>query len=163
MNDITDMDIAHLAGYVDGKARITVHIMKNDRYSLGYEFRPLIRISISDEKEAILGKLEAYCESVGVKCNLSHNEERSIYVFEVRDPDSLHRFLGPLMDHMVAQFDEGKLMLTQLVPGIQADKHLEKEGFIRLLKLSEPIRTKPKKGPARTAEDFEEMWDVTPA
>lgn len=142
-------------------AKVTVHITKNERYALDHEFRPMVRFplpgkTVTDER--LVGKLDAYCDEYGVKHSFTEQTDR--YVFEVRDPDSIERFLEPMMNYLVRRYEESELMIVEILPAIRDGQHREKEGFIKLLRVSAPLRDEPKAGEGHTAEKFEEMWDV---
>lgn len=155
-----DEQIAHLAGVVDSLARITVHVMKNERYSLDYEFRASIRVRLpyeTDGDEMLIGKVLAYCDERGVK----HGESREDrFVIEIREPESIERFLSPMMAYLVRQHGDAMLMLEEIVPAIERGEHTEKEGLINLLEISEPLRSESRKGEGHTPEEFREMWGI---
>lgn len=151
-----DTDIAHLAGYVDAKGRLTVHIRTNDQYRIGYEFLPLIRIHVPLDDESMLGKLDAFADEKGVRYSLNRKDDMGLAVFEVRDRDGIERFLHPLMKYLVSDYHDAEFLLTQAIPAMRSGQHLTKPGFYRLVKLSEPLRDQ--KNTKYTAEHFEAEW-----
>jgi hypothetical protein len=67
-----DKNIAHLVGVLDAVGIVTVHVSKNDKYSIGYQYQAVARIIRPiDENDPILGKLLAYCDENGIKYSLS--------------------------------------------------------------------------------------------
>jgi hypothetical protein len=155
-----DTEIAHLAGFVDSAGRITVHVAKNERYALDYELRPIIRIYIPETSEAMVGKIEAYCDDYGVKTTRTHKEASHSYCIHIRDRASIRRFLEPMMDWLVIQYEAAIIMLDEILPAFEEGKHTDPEGFVEILRIAQPMRVGPRGEDQLRAEDFAEKWDV---
>lgn len=138
-----ETDIAHLAGYVDAQGRITVHVIKNDDYSTGYELRPSVRITIPREDEALVGKFMAYCEANVVQYTW-HDESgggASSGQIDIKTPEAIRRFLRPLAPHLVATFDDASLLVEGVLPGIEEKEHHTPEGLLGILDTARPLRS----------------------
>lgn len=159
MNSMDDDDVAHLAGYLDARGRITVHVVQDDSYSIGYNLRPTVRIHIPEDHELFLGKLMAYCDETGVRFSESEREDGGSTLFEVKRHDSISRLLEPMLPYLTAKFDAAHLMVEGLLPGMADGHHRTKQGFIELLERAEPLRHQDSATSKHTAEDFYKRWE----
>jgi hypothetical protein len=137
-----------------------VHVSANERYKIDYELRPRVRIKVPSEDTTILGKFDAYCEEYGVKYGSSTSQNSEAEIIEIRNPESIRRFLEPVLPWLVARFEEADLMADEIAPAVEAGRHQEKEGFLELLERSAPLRSSPKSGAGHTVEEFEERWGI---
>lgn len=155
-------DIAHLAGVWDGAGAITVHIGKSDRYSIGYQFRPILRLHHPADDEVLLGKLDAYCEEYGVKYNLKDrsNERSETVVFQIIQHESIERFLTPLLPHLVSTYYDACLMLEEILPAVREGRHKTKQGLFDLLDVADELRSSARHGsqPKYTKDYFATEW-----
>lgn len=140
-----DEQIAHLAGVMDAAGTITVHIQPRDNYSIGYEFRPLIRIKRPESDAAIIGKLDEYAAQHDAEVHL---EETDLgYELEVYGADNIEAFLEPMWEHLVAKYDAAHIMLKAIVPSVRNNDHLEKRGFYELMGAVDTLRYNINSGP----------------
>jgi len=151
-------EIAHLAGVLDAAGRVTVHVHKNDGYRLGYELVPVIRITINTNDELLLGKLYAYADENGVHVKEYERKNASSTVLGVRDRRSIERFLEPMVDYLVTNFEAAMLLLEEILPRIEAGEHLERESFMQLVELVEPIRLPARNKQSYDLAYFEDLW-----
>lgn len=163
-------EIAHLAGVFDAVGTLTVHITKNDRYTIGYQFQPMIRLFRPAGKEdPLMGKLMAFCDERGIKYGIAekaHAKDRdsTSYEWKVKNPESIERFLEPLLPYLVTTFPRATLMLEQIIPRVKDGHHTEKETFYELMKYADELRGPINKGTDAkyTQEYFEKEWGLVP-
>lgn len=141
-----DTDVAHLAGFIDGAAVVTVEIIKHSNYKIGYSMEPVIRVQRADDEDLMFGKLAAYCDENAIRYRLDEKthgkgKETASTEFKINKPDDVRRFLEPLMDHLVSKFIQANGLL-QLVPEIENDTHRSEEGFYELMELVDEIRAR---------------------
>lgn len=157
-----DEDMIHLAGVVDGIGAITVHVTKNDSYSVGYQFQPMVRIYRPQGQEALLGKLVAYCEDEFVKHDIIEldGENDGTYKFTVRDTDSIRRFLEPLLPYLTARYEAAAIMLEEVLPVIEDGQPRDERGFYELMDAADALRANARHGPEAKydKEYFEKEW-----
>jgi len=166
--NVEEEEIAHLAGVIDAVGTVTVHITKNDSYSVGYNFEPIVRlIRPKDDNDPILGKVLAYCDENGIKHSISeksHGPERSSesYEFMIKSPESVRRFLEPMLPHLVTKYEPALVMLEHIVPRMEDDLHLNKEGFYKLMEFADAIRASIRRGTESKYDQqyFAEEWSL---
>jgi hypothetical protein len=162
-----EKNIAHLAGVFDAVGNINLIISKDSSYRLGYNLRPTLKLYRPNEDDPVLGELVGYCEDNGVRYTITertHGEEQDTVSIKwvVKHPDSIQRFLEPMMDYLLSHLIEAELMLTQILPAIEADKHRDREGFYELVGLADELRSRSQKGGnvKYTQEYFAEEWSI---
>lgn len=168
MNSVEDEQIAHLAGVFDAIGGVTLRVIKDSDYRLNYTLEPMLRLQRPNEDDPVLGKLMAYCDEEGVRYTItdkSHGADRESNSVEwiVKDPDSVERFLEPMMDYLVTNYFRAELMLEVVLPAIRSGKHREKQGFYELMEVVEKLREGKtlRKEPKYTQEYFADEWSIT--
>lgn len=163
-----ETDVAHLAGVFDAVGTITVHISKNSRYTIGYQYQAVVRmVRPKDDSDPLMGKVMAYCEENGVQYSISektqtnHETSKSHELF-IKNPESIRRFLEPMMPYFVTQYDRAGIMLAEIIPRIEDGKHQTKEGFYELMRFADALRSPDRKGPEPkyTQEYFEDEFSI---
>jgi hypothetical protein len=148
---VEDTDIAHLAGVIDGGGGITVKVIKNSNYKIGYTIKPVVRLLRSDGEDPIFGKLVAYCEEMGVKYTISeksHGSDRgsTSTQFEVNGQENVKRFLGPIMKYLVSRYFQAEGVVDYLIPELEKGTHRTEQGFYELMELIDDIRNPNQEG-----------------
>jgi len=158
-----EADVAHLAGLFDGAGSVTVHIGKDESYPLDYRYQPAIRLYRAKTDEAMLGKLDAYCEDYGVQYHLNDKDET--VMFEVSNLDSIQRFLEPILPWLVTHHQDARLMVEEILPAIEENRHKTKDGFYELAGYADTLRGGPGKGRKAkyTQKFFKEKWEIKEA
>lgn len=167
MDSVEDIQIAHLAGAFDAIGGVTLRVVKDTDYRLDYTLEPMLRLLRPNEDDPLLGKLMAYCDDEGVRYTInekSHGADRESTSIEwvVKHPDSVERFLEPMMDYLVTNFFRAELMLEVVIPAIRDGKHREKQGFYELMEVAEKLREGKtlRKEPKYTQEYFADKWSI---
>jgi hypothetical protein len=162
-----DEQIAHLAGYFDGVGSVTIRVIKDSDYRLGYTLQPSLRLQRSNDEDPAIGKLLAYCDEEAVRHSVSessHGADRASSSIEwsVREPESVERFLRPMMPFLVTNYVPAEIMLTDVLPAIENDAHREKESFYHLIGVAEQLReyTGENQAAKYTQEYFEDEWSI---
>ena len=155
-NEMTDPEVAHLAGYFDARGVITVHVLANDDYKIGYEIRPSVKVTAPAVDQALIGKWMAYCDDRQVKYGLTEKDD-SVRL-DIRHLPSAKRFLDPLAPYFVASFDAVDIFMQEVLPRLMDDVHHEKQGFIEVLEAAQPLRAHPSSQERHTVEEFKQKW-----
>lgn len=168
--DVDETDIAHLAGVLDAAGTVMVHVTKNKRYSIGYQYSAVVKISRpANDDDPLLGKLLAYCDENGVRYKLSKdsNKEDSdskSYRWVCNKPDDIERFLEPLLPFLVSEYESAVIMIEQIIPRMKDGLHTEKEGFYELMEFADTVReSNPRRrspGLKYDQDYFAETWSV---
>lgn len=158
-----DTDIAHLAGLFDGIGAATVHISKEDSYSLGYRFKPLLRIHRPARDTALIGKLDAYCDQEGVNywLNEEQRDEGDSFEWVVDSPESILAFLNPMRPYLVSKYGAVEIMFD-IIAAMDDDHHKTHEGFYELVGQADELRSYSRYGSKAkyTQEYFREEWSA---
>lgn len=156
---MNDEDIAHLAGVLDAAGIISVVIAKRTHYELGYEYRPVIRLRRPIRETALMGKLDAYAEEVGVEVYIQ--EDNNKWELEVYGAENIRPFLEPLVPHLLSRYEPAVIMLEKVLPGMAEEKHLDERGFVELVGLADKLREYTSGKDATYNQDyFEKEWGV---
>lgn len=166
--DMEDTEIAHLAGVLDAVGTVSVHVSKNDRYSIGYQYQAVVRvIRPMDDNDPLMGKLMAYSDELGVKHSISEkshgpDSDSKSYEWFCKNPESIRRFLEPMLPYLVTQYEKAVIMLEQIVPRIEDGLHREKQGFYELMEFADMIREDNRRGTELkyTQDYFAEEWSI---
>jgi hypothetical protein len=161
-----DTQEAHLAGVFDAAGGIALRVSKDSTYKLNYNLRPHLSLRRYNREDPILGKLMEFCDERGVKYSIGDktgtNQENPSVEWKVTDPDSVERFLKPLMGHLVTNYFRAELMLEVVIPSLRNGDHLDKEGFYELVGVAEKLREgkQLRVEPKYTQEFFEEEFSA---
>lgn len=166
-NSMENDQIAHLAGVFDAIGGVRIKVVKDADYRLDYTLRPMLRLQRPNKDDPLLGKLMAYCDEYRVRYSIiekSHGGEKDSTSnrWVVKHPDSVERFLEPMMDYLVTNYFRAELMLTEVLPAIRDDKHRTKEGFYGLMGIGDKMREgrSLRSEPKYTQEYFGELWSL---
>jgi hypothetical protein len=167
--DVDDTDIAHLAGVIDAIGTVTVRVTKNERYSIGYQYSAVVQISRpANADDPLLGKLLAYCDEYGAKYKLTEESDDDgkgeSYRWACNSPDSIERFLEPMLPYLVTEYESSVIMIEQILPRIEDGLHTEKQGLYELMEFADMVReTNPRRRSPELKYDqdyFAEAWSV---
>ena len=170
--DVDETDIAHLAGVIDAAGTVTVHVTKNDRYSIGYQYSAVVELSRpANDDDPLIGKLLAYCDEYGVRYKLSEgfNDDEGgnskSYRWVCNSPDNIERFLKPMLPFLVTEYESAVIMMEQIIPRMKDDLHTEKGGFYELMEFADVVRgsnpRRKRSDPKYNQDYFAETWSVS--
>jgi len=163
--DMEDVQIAHLAGVFDVAGSVTVQVSKNNRYSIGYQYQPVVRFHRpANDDDPLMGKLMEYCDDLAVRYHISEKEHgagrKPAYEFTVKDAESIKRFLEPMAPYFVVRYEPASLLLDVVIPAVKDDEHTTKEGFLRLMPAADTLRGGTSREVKYTTEYFEDEWGL---
>lgn len=140
---MNDVELAHLAGVVEGGATITAKVNKNSKYRIGFQAAVLIRFQQAGDDSILMGKFLAYCDEYGVTVDRREREMdsgRSRHIAEIIHQDSVRKFLEPLLPYLTERYEQVTLILEELLPRLEDGQHTSKQGLYDLMPLVEQIR-----------------------
>jgi hypothetical protein len=164
-NRVKDTDIAHLAGVFDAIGNVRLSVVKNNNYKINYTLRPSVLLLRPDREDPLLGKLMQYSEDFGAKYSIieqTHGRDDGMSLqWTVKGTEDVRLVLEPMMDYLVTKFYPAQLMLDQIIPALEDDKHLNKQGFYEIMGLNDELRKyKSNYGNVKyTQEYFADEWE----
>lgn len=162
---VEDIQIAHLAGVFDAIGSIRLSVIKDSDYRIDYNLRPSLILLRPDRDDPVLGKLMQYSEECGIKYSIieqSHGKDGSVSLqWTVQDIENVRLALEPMMKYLVTKFFPAELMLTEILPALENEKHRSKDGFYEIMGLSDKLREyKSDYGNVKyTQKYFAEEWE----
>lgn len=155
--------IAHLAGVFDAVGAITVHVSKKEDRRIGYSFSPLVSMTRPTTQERLRRKLDAYCEANAVQHSVGKKtrpDSQDAFLFEVKSPEAIRRFLHPMKGYFVVQDENVTIMLEEILPRVEADEHLTKPGLYELMGYADVLRETSRYGGTAkyTQSYFADLW-----
>ena len=155
-----DIDIAHIAGYFDGKGRLSVTINPEDGYRLGYRVQVTLSVPTPEDEPAMVGKLDAFAEEQHVKYKVKTMQNRHNFI--VKEPKSIAAFLTPLLPYLVNRYQDANLMVEAVVPLLTGENDLTKRTVYELAGMADQLRQSSRGGQKATYDQdyFAEEWDL---
>lgn len=156
--------VAYLAGVIDTGATFKLKIKPDERYAIGYHAYPLVMLTRFDVEDAVLDRLEAYCEAQGVTYRRIERSDRDSQRFTVTGVENMKSFLGPLLEYLDQQHRQVETMLDDIVPLLESNDGLTRADLYALAGYAETLReTNRGRTPAKyTQEFFAEEWADDP-
>lgn len=150
---------AYVAGFFDACGTISISIQENELHKLGHQIQARVGIRKAQvEKYApAAGRVMEYADSQKVKYTM--NEYSDGIEFEIVIVDSIERFLEPLLDHLVATYEEAVVILEVALPLLRDGAQSDKQKFYELVGVADDLRERP--GSVKyTQEYFEDEWGL---
>lgn len=155
-----ERNLIYLAGLIDGVGSFEVNVSPHDNYATGFRFEPKIRIGLHESDTAVLGMIDEYCEEVGVDYSVDDRKASETVRIEVQGPDQIYRFVDPLGEYLIREYEAAWVMLNEILPAVKDGKHQSKQGLYELMEYVEELRSVVGRGrePKYTQEWFAEEW-----
>ncbi len=152
----------YLSGTFDTAGVITVKIQKDDRYTIGYDFQPMLTLNRMEPKTTVFGMIDEYAEEHGIKYRIEEQESGSNRLV-IDDLESIKRFLEPIIGGFIQQREQAEVMLTEIIPAMEEGKHREKEGFYEMMDGVETLReaSYTRKKSKYTKDYFKKEWKMS--
>jgi hypothetical protein len=158
---------AQMAGLFDAEGSICLFASTSSTVNLNCELRPRVAMQQVQDKTMLEYIFESYNDHIefDYKLRKIHNENKlnkqptvEAYIIPKRD---IKNFLAPLLPKLKEKQEQAIIMLREIIPRMERDMHLNKEGFIELMKWKELLdREKPMGNEDRkyTVEYFQDLW-----
>jgi hypothetical protein len=130
-SSVNKIDVAHLAGLIDGGGSIRVAVAQQDSYALGYSLTPTVRFSTPRKKDPAIGKLEAFCEEHNIRYSLT--EAETTIELSIDNKEGVKIFLEKVIDYLVTTFEDALIVMNEIIPRIEDKQHTNKEGFCEIM------------------------------
>jgi len=158
---VKDTEVAHLAGVFDVAGSIKLAVYKDESYKINHSMQARVRIRRPVDDDILIGKLMDCAEENGVRYGISEirSEEPERIEFAVKRPESVKRFIEPLLPYLVVKFEKGMVLAEEVIPRMKNKQHTNKTGFLELMDFVEDFYSGARE-PKYTREYFESLWSV---
>jgi len=157
---------SQMAGLFDAEGCISLSAAK-DSNCLNYNLKPRVNMAQVQDKTMLEDIFDSYNDYIdfdyGLSKHIRENDpnrqptiEANIYV-----KSDIRNFLAPLLPMLKEKQEQAIIMLREIIPRLDRGVHLNKEGFIELMKWKELLdREKPMGNEDRkyTVKYFQDLW-----
>lgn len=133
-------DRRYFAVMFDTIGTIRMKIKTADDYSVGYRFRPQLRITRPEANRAIIEALGSYCDTQDVTYRIEERESRGSVQLIIGGIDNTETLLTDLRPDMIQQADAVDIMLDEILPALRSRVHSSKEGVLELMQSVDQLR-----------------------
>lgn len=159
MNLLNDeLTKAYLGGLIDAAGSLNVKVIKNDKYSMGYNIAP--DFTVTKREPTAIQILDDWAASNGINANV--NEYDGKFQFSITRVEDLKRLLRLLEPYMMAKHEIVVMLLEDLLPTIEEKEFRDsKEAFVEAVEKIEEMRDLASYRDSDrkyTSEYFREEW-----
>jgi len=166
LRPVLQVETAQMAGLFDAEGSIVVGTSTSIA-NLNYQLTPRVQMKQAQDKTMLEDIFESYSDYIEFDYNMINinNENKpnrqptvKAHINSKRD---IKNFLAPLLPKLKEKQEQAIIMLREIIPRMERDVHLTKEGFIEMMKWKELLdREKPMGNEDRkyTVEYFQDLW-----
>jgi len=159
------VETSQMAGLFDAEGSIELSARDHPTATFNHQIEPRLRMTQAQDKTMLEDIYDSYREYFDFYYSVSKRQRNPQYQptvqVEVAQYDSIKNFLAPLLPMLKEKQEQAIIMLREIIPRMERDMHLTKEGFIELMKWKELLdREKPMGNEDRkyTVEYFQDLW-----
>jgi hypothetical protein len=151
----------YLAILFDTVGTIRMKIKKRDSYAVGYSLRPQLRISRPNSRQAVIDALATYCEDNEIHYRIEERTSRESVRLVVSGIKNTKQLLTAFRPDMVQQADAVGIMLDEIIPSLEANKHGTREGMLEVMASVDRLRATLRRDEDRKYDRayFESEWE----
>lgn len=127
---------AYVAGVLDSRSSIRVNVRKEDSYSLGFVIQPTIEVRRN--RPELVELLAMWGDSIGIQSQ--YGEDGKGYRWTVNRREDVKTVLELLEPFLLVQDNVAGIILDEIIPRLDEQKHTTKEGFMELMEYVEAAR-----------------------
>ena len=160
------VEISQMAGLFDAEGSISLSPHRGN-HCLNYSLKAKIQIQQVQDKTMLEDIFESYSDYIEFDYSLNKrsrendpNRQPTVQV-NIYTRNNIKNFLAPLLPMLKEKQEQAIIMLREIIPRMERGVHLNKEGFIELMKWKELLdREKPMGNEDRkyTVEYFQDLW-----
>ena len=162
-----EVGTSQMAGLFDAEGSISLFASLDQGCRFNHRLSTMVRMKQVQDKTMLEDIFESYNDYIDFDYSLrrSSNENDlnrqptvNVTIFK---QNSIKNFLSPLLPKLKEKQEQAIIMLREIIPRLERDMHLHKEGFIELMKWKELLdREKPMSNEDRkyTVEYFQDLW-----
>lgn len=150
--------IEYVAGLFDGAGSISLRISESNKTDIGFEIIPSVWVSINNEM--VLGLLDEFGTDHGLFPKIEQTGHGTTR-WTLRSRRDVEQFLSTIEPHLVNHYERAGLMLYEVLPRLEKERHLTKRGFVEVAELADELDKHRLHGKERkyTADYFRERWE----
>lgn len=157
---------SYVGGLFDAEGTVSGVVAQRDNSAVDHHPEPRCRITHT-ENDALLNRLEEYCEGVGVEPNVYHNTQQegkghaATFQLDVTGKRDVRAFLESIKSHLIVKQIQARIMLNDIIPLLSSNTHSTKRGFLRVMYHVDRLNSH--KGGTRgkyNLEYFEDLWGM---
>jgi hypothetical protein len=150
----------YVAGIIDFGSNIKVRVTTQNQSRVGYVISPQLFISSTDP--AVMGFLEEFCENHQLKPLFDTKDEGRTITMKVTKRDDVRRLLLIVAPYVIVRREVVAILTEDLIPGMEAGKQSDEEGFVELMGYVDEIRehTIQRSEPKYTQDYFRDEFDL---
>jgi len=161
-----EVSTSQMAGLFDAEGSITLFPSLAQGSRFNHNLSPRVKMEQVQDKTMLEDIFESYNDYIDFDYSLSKqtrndpNRQPTANV-KICRKSSIRNFLAPLLPMLKEKQEQAIIMLREIIPRLENDVHLTKEGFIEMMKWKELLdRDKPMGNEDRkyTVEYFQDLW-----
>jgi len=162
-----EVENAQMAGLFDAEGSISLSATSDQMCRLNHRLGPRVRMAQVQDKTMLEDIFDSYSDYIEFDYNLREksyenrlNAQPTVEAYICSRKD-IKNFLAPLLPKLKEKQEQAIIMLREIIPRMERDIHLNKEGFIEMMKWKELLdREKPMGNEDRkyTVEYFQDLW-----
>jgi len=161
-----DVQTSQMAGLFDAEGSISLS-PKRATSCLNHVLKPEIQMQQVQDKTMLEDIFESYSDYIEFDyssykmSNENYPDRQPIVQVNVYGKNNIKNFLAPLLPMLKEKQEQAIIMLREIIPRLENNVHLTKEGFIEMMKWKELLdREKPMGNEDRkyTVEYFQDLW-----
>jgi hypothetical protein len=158
---------SQVAGLFDAEGSIRLSPFKQPNNCLNHCLKPALTMGQVQDKTMLEDIFESYNDyiefdySLRKRNNENDPHRQPIVEVNIYTISDIKNFLAPLLPKLKEKQEQAIIMLREIIPRLERGVHLNKEGFIELMKWKELLdREKPMGNEDRkyTVEYFQDLW-----
>jgi len=166
LNTRLSVETSQMAGLFDAEGSITLGTSRATT-SLNYNFLPSINMKQVQDKTMLEDIFDSYNDYIDFDYSLTKESNENdptrqpTVKASIYTKNSIKNFLAPLLPKLKEKQEQAIIMLREIIPRLERGVHLNKEGFIEMMKWKELLdREKPMSNEDRkyTVEYFQDLW-----
>jgi len=160
------IETAQMAGLFDAEGMVLLSPYQSKGSRLNHTLQASVKIGQAQDKTMIGDIFDSYNNNFDFNYSVSVRENKEPHhkptvKMSVNKREHIKNFLAPLLPMLKEKQEQAIIMLREIIPRMERDMHLNKEGFIELMKWKELLdREKPMRNEDRkyTVEYFQDLW-----
>lgn len=146
----------YIAAVIDFGTNFRIRVVTESGAAVGYRIVPEMYVNHTDP--AVLGFLDEFCTNHGLNPRLRDRDQN--YRLEVSKRDDVRDLLRLVRPYIIARDEPVTILLEDLIPGLEAGKQGDEEGWLELMGYVDEVRehTVTRREPKYTEDYFRDEF-----
>jgi hypothetical protein len=156
---------AQMSGLFDAEGCIRLSVSNRPNINVSHQLTPFLSMGQNRYKTMIENIFNSYSKHIDFTYNRYYSKQndrdKEFTRVCINGNSNIKNFLAPLLPMLKEKQEQAIIMLREIIPRMERGVHLNKEGFIELMKWKELLdREKPMSNEDRkyTVEYFQDLW-----